>query len=44
MQVKPRTLDWYRSTAARASCSALGIRPEMSTISQLTNWTMVNAP
>jgi hypothetical protein len=33
MKVKPRTLDWYRS-----------IRPEMSTISQLTNWTMVNAP
>ena len=40
----PLTLTWYRTAAARASCSGRGIRPAMSTISQVTNMTRKLSP
>ncbi len=44
MNANPMTRVWNRSTAENASYSAAGICPVISTISQLTNCTMVNAP
>ena len=44
MNANPETRTWYRSATASAWYRASGIWPEISTISQLTNWTSVNAP
>jgi hypothetical protein len=44
MNAYPVTLTWYRSAAPMAWYRESGIWPEISTISQLTNWTRVNAP